>query len=124
MDLSEKKFEVYQKWFNTFLIRSFIDLPSKYQEKFIYLVESFLKKCKKLRDEHKKTIIEKDAIIEISKIDYQNNLVTGIINSEEIRISIPKETGIEIGSKIKITLYSIDNEVWYSSKVKLITGRS
>ena len=49
-----ERFDLYRKWFNTFLVKEFLNLPTKYQDRFIALIEMFLANCKKMYEEGKK----------------------------------------------------------------------
>lgn len=132
IELIKKKFEVYQYWFKNLLLKEFINLPIKYQNKFIILVESFLKDCKGLYNEAQ-NIREKNIEIKIIDIivpdedkDYYTVIGYTKEGEREFKIIYPKENSEiipEMGSKTICTLFSIDSIHWYSSKEDLIKGK-
>lgn len=132
IELIKKKFEVYQYWFKSLLLKEFMNLPIKYQNKFIILVESFLKDCKDLYNEAQ-NIREKNIEIKIIDIivpdedkDYYTVIGYTKEGEREFKIIYPKENSEiipEMGSKTICTLFSIDSIHWYSSKEDLIKGK-
>ena len=130
MTLDKERFELYRKWFGTLLVTEFLNLSKKQQERFIILVDKFLKDCRKVHEEAKK-IMEKDIEITITKILTPDNKSESYIvvgrtskSSEEIKLKYPFPVKRPVlGDTLTYTVYSTDGEMWYSSKEELITGR-
>lgn len=125
----KKKFELYRKWFYTFLATEFLNLPVKEQEKFLIISKKFLQNCERVHEEAK-NIIEKIFSIHIKKIESFNNkgencIVIGEIMeiNERVKISLPITYIPKIGESIDCVLFSLDKKSWYASKEALITGR-
>ena len=127
-----ENFDLYRKWFQTLLVKEFLNLPSKYQERFLVLVQKFIDDCKKIHEEGKK-VKERPLKIIIEKVLTPDNkeekyIVCGHAPDveKEIRISYPKtERGSipEIGAKLCHVVYSLDNSIWYSSKTELLKAQ-
>lgn len=120
----KKKFELYRKWFNTFLAEEFLNLPIKEQKKFLMIAEKFMENCKRVHEEAKNI---KEQTFNICIKEIQKNCIIGEIleTKKEVKIhvvqfnkDIPK-----IGESIVCLLFSMDEKSWYSSKYALITGR-
>jgi hypothetical protein len=133
-DLKDK-FELYRKWFRTLVVKEFLDLPTRYQEKFIVMAQKFLDDCKKVYEEGKAV---KERIIEITvqRIvpefleEVMNNKDTYFVygkcegSEEEIKITFSvNRPRPKIGSKLYHTIFSIDEKVWYSSKSELLNKK-
>jgi len=124
----KKQFDNYRKWFSTLLIREFLNLPIKEQNKFIIMVERFLLDCRKVYKEATQ-VTEKIIIIRITEIEPPDNRdedykIIGIIKDTEKKVEIKNPATIplpEIGSNVTTTLFSLDKKTWYSSKQELIT---
>jgi hypothetical protein len=124
----KERFELYRKWFNTFLVREFLNLPQKYQEQFLSLLKKFTENCTKVYEENK-VIKEKVINIIVTEIispdnKQENYIICGKSSDlkKEIKMSVPiNKTRPKIGSKLYHTVFSIDGVVWYSSKEELIT---
>jgi len=124
------KFEFYRKWFRTLLMKEFLNLPTKYQDRFLVIADKFLKDCHKVCEEGKKI---KEKMIKISVIEVQipdnkeeNYIVCGKSDSvhDIVRMSFPAtKSHPSIGQKLTHTVFSADGEVWFSSKEELIIGR-
>jgi hypothetical protein len=130
------KFDLYQKWFKTLLIKEFMNLPTKYQEKFLEMVEKFHGDCKKIHVESK-IIQEKTITLTVTKVVlFYNELPGGTeekfrvyCKSSQLKdkvILTTKYPEPKIGDKICHTVFSLDKDgicpaVWYSSKEELIT---
>lgn len=123
-----ERFDLYRKWFNTFLAQEFLNLPTKYQDRFITLVELFLSNCKKVYEEGK-NVQEKVVQINVTKIILPDNKEEQYVicgkspdSEDEIRVAFPIRTPRpKIGAKLYHTVFSIDGTLWYSSKEELIT---
>ena len=123
-------FEVYRKVFRNLLVKHFLNLPVKYQERFLVLIETFMKDCKRVYNESKE-VKEKTIRVRIERILPPDNqaeeyIVCGKTEgvSEEIRMAFPSsKPRPDIGKSLIHTMYSIDGSVWYSSKEQLLTGR-
>lgn len=129
----KNSFELYQKWFKTLLIKEFLNLPSKYQEKFLVLVEKFHEDCKKIHEEGK-VIQEKTITLTVTEIisDETGEKFKVYCRSSELKNKVvllmtrPRIPAPKIGDKICHTVFSLDKDgicpaVWYSSKEELIT---
>ncbi len=124
----KKRFEFYRKWFSTLLIKEFLNLPIKDQNKFILIVEKFLIDCRKVYKEAAE-ISEKIVIIKITEILAPDNrkeeyTIIGTIKDTDKKVEIKNPATIplpKIGSNVTCTLFSLDKKVWYSSKEELIT---
>jgi len=122
----KERFELYQKWFQTFLIKEFLNLPHKYQERFLNILREFTENCKKVFEENR---LIKEKVINITvtdvlppKQDYYTICGKAQNLKDEVRISVPlNKPKPKIGSKLCHTVFSLDEVVWYSSKEELIT---
>ena len=120
-----EKFDLYRKWLKTLLIKEFMNLPLKYQENFLVLINKFVEDCKKIMEESKK-IHEKIVKIELIKIELLND--TNILwfkivsTGETIKIAHPisELKNLSVGQKTYHTLFSLGKDIWYSSKEELI----
>ena len=127
MDSIKEKFDLYRKWFSTLLNKEFLNLPYKEQDKFLIAVKTFLLNCERVHDEAK-TIKEKQIIIKVVRIENSSSdaytIVGSALDFQDLRIkqptSIPQP---EVGSSLRCIIFSIDGDMWYSSKEELITGR-
>jgi hypothetical protein len=126
-----ERFDLYRKWFNTFLVKEFLNLPTKYQDRFIALIEMFLANCKKMYEEGKK-VQEKVIQIIATKVILPDNKEESYVvvgkssdSEDEIRINFPiRMPHPKIGAKLYHTVFSFDGEVWYSSKEELIASHT
>ena len=124
----KEKFEFYRKWFQTLIVKEFMNLPSKYQEQFLVISKEFIVKCEKIHGENRSI---KEKVINILITDIlppDNKKETYIIcgkSSElkdEVRMSMPiTKQKPQVGAKLYHTVFSVDGVVWYSSKEDLIT---
>ena len=126
------RFELYRKWYKTLLVTEFINLPLKYQERFLAMTETFAKDCRKVLEESR-NIREKTVVIKVERVEANCRegkfIVYGRADKvkDEIKIVLPSEEGDtffpkpKIGSKICHTMYNLDGDVWYSSKEELIS---
>ena len=125
-----ERFELYRKWFRTFLVREFLNLPAKYQERFMALLTQFVEDCKRIKEEHKQ-IKEKTIKVIIERVETPDNKEEDFIaygkheeSDDEIRLRFPvSKPRPKIGKRVRHVVYSTDESVWYSSKEELITGR-
>lgn len=126
-EVIKDKFDYYRKWFSTIIAKEFMNLPHGYQEKFLLIIEKFIQDCRKIHEEHT-YITEKTIIISVMdvQINEDNKLLTGKIDGSfnQIKIIVPKSFKAKKGNKIRHIMYSLDKEIWHSSKEQLITGRS
>jgi len=127
--LGKEQFENYHKWFNALLVNEFINLPSADQERFLAIVMKFLEDCKKVAEDGR-LIKERRVQIIVESISETNRItVSGTIDSDSahgirVRVILPQGySKPKLNDKIPWTVYSLDGEVWYSSKKELITGR-
>lgn len=127
----KEKFEIYRTWFKALMMKEFINLPAKYQDRFIAIVDRFLKDCKRLRKESEE-IKEKDVEITVDAWHRGKDELTGhgtakgatIVGSgsgNKIMINLPLSWDTN-RNVVNWTVYSLDGETWYSSKTELITG--
>lgn len=125
-----ERFDLYRKWFQTFLVREFMNLPSRYQNRFLAIAEKFLKDCRRIYEEGK-AIQEKEVRVIIKNVLPPDNqgetyVIQGITQGVNGLVSIhypvskPKP---QIDSTVVHIMFSSDGETWYSSKTELITGR-
>jgi len=124
----KERFELYRKWFRTLLIKEFMNLPQKYQERFLSLIKEFTENCNKVFEENK---VIKEKVIHIVVTDVlspdnkQESYVICGKSSElkdEVRMSVPiNKPKPKIGAKLYHTVFSLDEVIWYSSKEELIT---
>jgi hypothetical protein len=124
--MDQKCFELYRKWFNTLLVKDFLNLPYKDQSKFMAMVDKFSKDCAKVHEEAK-VIHEKTIKINVQKILQKDDTYTiiGSIGDIQIPIKYFKADDLPaIGSSFCCIIYSSDEENWFSSKEELITGGS
>lgn len=123
------KFDTYRKWFHTLLIKEFLNLPVKFQQRFLILTEKFLQDCRKVHEEAK-TIKEKEIQIQVNQVIVSTRLgdpftVIGKVNNQEIIITFPGSMPKpQPGKKLSYTIFSLDGDVWYSSKEELLTGKN
>ena len=135
MTPDKERMELYRKWFKTLLVKEFMNLPAKQQERFLILSNKFLDNCKKVHEDAKK-IQEKFVHINVTEIlspdnRTENYVVVGIIQDVPpphcmMKVKIEYPSGVakpNVGDVLSHTVYSVDGETWYSSKVELITGR-
>ena len=123
------RFELYRKWLKTLLIKEFMNLPTKYQERFMVLIEKFLEDCKKIHGEGK---VIKERVIKLTVVETRpvydtpisykvycqsSELENKVVLSYSQGNNLPK-----IGDKICHTVFSLDEKVWYSSKEELINS--
>jgi hypothetical protein len=125
MNFLKEKIDLYRKWFSTLLIKEFLNLPFGEQSKFLAIAEKFMADCKRVHEEAR-DVKEKTVQFQVDRIlpndDY--HIIIGEIEKTEVRVRYP--TGMAIpktGDKITWVLFSFDEEIWYSSKEELITGR-
>lgn len=124
----KEKFEYYRKWLDSLKMKEFFNLPVKDQNRCLALFEKFLEDCKKINKEAKE-IVEKTVVIKIVSVieNEKNLLISGLIEGAEntIEMTMTKEAGKEMkeGCTINCVLFSLDEDVWFSSKEELITGR-
>jgi len=121
----KERFELYRKWFKTLLVREFLNLPVKYQERFLEMANGFIQDCKKVMDENM-YIQEKVIQILVERIAVSDTEIFVFGRSdqvqEKIKISLPiNRPKPKIGSKLCHTVFSINGDVWYSSKEELVT---
>lgn len=125
----KEKFEDYRSLLEI-LLRNFLNLPTKYQERFMVLIENFLNDCKRIHLEGK-NIKEKVVTLNVFNIILpENNQSTYIVcaKSADLKdtVNIPypiTKPQPRKGSRIYFTVYSLDDQIWYSSKEELITKR-
>lgn len=128
-EIIRHKFSFYRKWFQTLLVREFMNLPYKHQENFIILADKFLQDCKKIHSEHQE-IKERTVTITINDIqNTENNTILGAylenaLSKTEVKIIAPLNSKFKKDQKVRHILYSLDGQVWHSSKEQLLTGRS
>ena len=126
----KERFDIYRKWFKTLLIKEFLNLPVKYQENFIIIVEKFIKDCKEVHKDAKR-LMEKTVQISVKKIlvpdnKEENYIIVGQVNDSQEEVKISYLASIKkpnIGDVLSHVVFSTDGEMWYSSKEELITGR-
>lgn len=119
----QERFELYRKWFKTLLVKEFLNLPTKHQRKFLAIAEKFLKDCRRIHEEGKE-IKEKTVKVIVSKV--LPHEIHGIVegSQKEIKMRLPTtKLAPKPGAKLNHIVFSIDEDVWYSSKEELITGR-
>jgi ribosome biogenesis SPOUT family RNA methylase Rps3 len=135
MTPDKERMELYRKWFKTLLVKEFLNLPIKQQTQFFILSDKFIKDCRKIHEDAKK-IQEKPVHINVTEIlnpdnPSENYIIVGIVQDVppphcmmKVRIEYP--SGVKkpnVGDVLSHTVYSVDGEIWYSSKTELITGR-
>ena len=124
----KNRFELYQKWFKTLLIEEYLNLPIKSQEKFMTLVKDFTKSCEKIHEESK-VIKEREiklTIVEILPVFNRDEKYRIYCQSSELqnKVIMPVyqvSPEPKIGDKINCTVFSIEGDVWYSSKEELVS---
>jgi hypothetical protein len=129
MTLDKERFELYRKWFQTLLVKEFLNLSLKQQDHFLIMVDKFIKDCQRVHEEAVK-ILEKKIEILITDISSPNGksdhyIVTGQSPQSPEYIKIEYPISIKkpsIGDVLTHIVYSTDGEIWYSSKEELITG--
>ena len=124
----KERFEFYRKWFKTLIVKEFMNLPMKYQDQFIVLLNDFIENCKKIREESKAI---QERIIQITVIEIlspdnkqENYIIHGKCSElkDIVKMSVPiTKPKPKMGAKIYHTIFSLDKVVWYSSKDELIT---
>jgi hypothetical protein len=122
-----EKFELYRKWLSTLLNEEFINLPYKEQDKFMGMLKTFSLNCEKIHKEAK-SVKEKQVEIKIKSIeikDLDNYTISGFsLDLPDLKINFPASQPLpKVGDSIVCIIFSIDGELWYSSKEELITGR-
>ena len=125
----KERFDLYRKYFRTLLVKEFLNLPTKFQGRFIVLLENMLKDCRRVFEEGK-NVKERLVVIQVTQVSSPDNkeeayVVTGTSSDveKEIRLKLPlAKPKPKIGSKLYHTVFSIDGTIWYSSKEELITG--
>ena len=115
---TRERFDRYHEWFQALLVNEFLELPLSEQERFIPIVEKFLKDCRQVAAESH-SIKERRVQVNVTRVE--EAAVYGIIDGNEIKMSRPR--GIKVGSTLVHILFSLDGETWYSSKRELITGK-
>ena len=119
------RFEFYRKWFQTLLVKEFMNLPRKEQEKFLTIVEKFKTDCLKVHEEAK-GIKEKTVQLKILSIgttpgeegfnvEAQAEGVSDVVRFRTLK----RPTG----NTVDYIIYSLDGQTWFSSKEELITGK-
>lgn len=125
-----EKFELYRKWFKTLLVKEFLNLPARHQERFIAIADKFLKDCRRIHEEGK-DIKEKTVKIVVKKVVPPDNQkeeyeVQGTVegSQRQVTMMLPTTRPVpEPGSRLNHILFSMDEDMWYSSKEELVTGR-
>ena len=121
----KKRFELYCRWFKTFLTTEFLNLPIKEQSDFLIMMKEFLDSCKKLHEEAK-NIKERTVQIMVKEVQMsEENYIIGEIKEtqKKVKINFPVSDVLpKVGDNIICTLFSIDGEMWYSLKNELIKG--
>jgi len=120
----KEKFEWYRKWFNTFIRKEFINLPSEHQKRFMDLLDKTKDECKKYYEEQK-SIKEKIIRFKIMKVEEQGEsikLYGKTDESEEDCLMVYPKTlkSPQIGEVRHFVLYSLNDIDWYASKEELI----
>lgn len=119
--MDKERFEFYTKWFKTLLIEEFLNLSLDYQKKFIVMINKFVKDCQRI---HKEAINIKEKSIKVYIKDISKDLIIkGQVEKtgDNIEMSYPSFLKKpSIGDIINCTVYSMDGEIWYSSKKELI----
>lgn len=124
------RFDLYRRWFYTFLAKEFLNLPTKYQQRFMTILQKFTQDCNKILEEGRK-IKEKQIYVTVERVLSPDNkeesyTVCGKIEdaADEVRMSFPiSKPKPKTGDRLCHTIFSLDEKVWYSSKEELITGR-
>jgi CRISPR/Cas system-associated exonuclease Cas4 (RecB family) len=119
----DERLNYYRKILKTLLVKEFMNLPFKEQKIFLVMAEKFVTDCKTLHKEAQE-IKEKVISVVVQKVieskDYY--AVEGEFNGEIIKMSIPVYLKKPIpGDRISCTVFSSDNNIWYSSKEELIS---
>lgn len=128
VNVLKEKFEYYRKWLDSLKMKEFFNLPVNDQNRCLALFEKFLEDCKKINKEAKE-IIEKTVALRIVSTAENGKklLIKGMIEGAEntIDMVMTKEAGknMKEGSTINCVLFSLDGDIWFSSKEELITGR-
>lgn len=122
----KEKFEFYRKWFQTLLVKEFLNLPYKEQTRFLSILQKFHDDCLKVHKEAK-NIKEKSIKVKIIEIIPSTDfyLIKGVTeNNQKIEIKYSKKwPEISKNDPSICIIFSEDEETWYSSKEELITGR-
>ena len=125
------RFELYQKWFKVLLTKEFLNLSTKYQEKFLVMAETFLTDCRKIHEEGK-VIKEKAITLTITEVFPLANEIPGRGSNEKFQVYCRsyelKDKVVlpvvspepKVGDKLNYIVFSLDGNVWYSSKEELI----
>lgn len=124
--MAQEQFEFYKKWFNTLLVKDFLNLPYKEQSKFMVMVDKFSKDCAKVHEEAK-VICERTIKVHVEKIikNDASYTVIGSIGDIQVPIKYLKDYDLPaIGSSFPCIIFSSDEENWFSSKEDLLTGGS
>ena len=119
----DERLNYYRKILKTLLVKEFMNLPFKEQKIFLVMAEKFVTDCKTMHKEAQE-IKEKVISVVVQKVieskDYY--AVEGEINGEIIKMSVPVHLKKPIpGDRISCTVFSSDNNIWYSSKEELIS---
>lgn len=124
----KEKFELYRKWLKSLLVKEFINLPVKHQENFLALINNFVADCLKIMEEGKE-IKEQIIKVEVTKIEIPDNKEENFIvygktekSNDDIKMRLPIDSPRpKLGAILYHTMFSLNGEVWYSSKEELIT---
>jgi hypothetical protein len=127
-----EKFDLYRNWFKTLLIEEYLNLPTHYQARFIIIVQGFLDNCKKIFEEGKSV---KERVIEITVQRVVPEFLEEVMKNKgtyevfgtatdvegEIKIIFPiKNPRPQKNDKLRHTIFSLDEKIWYSSKKELL----
>lgn len=124
IDIVRHKFNQYRKWFQILEV-VFINLPQKYQDNFIILLEQFIEKCRKIHN-GSQSIKEKRIQVTVTRMVPQKGKppsIRGSVLGFKDEIELPGDSGLKIGDKVLYTVYSLDKQVWYSSKKELLATK-
>ena len=117
-----ERLNYYRKIFKTLLIKEFLNLSFKDQEKFMLIADKFVTDCKTLHKEAQE-IKEKTIIVSVLSVDSgeDSHTITGRCNGDAIKMNIPKWMKKPIpGGTVSCPVFSNDGDIWYSSKEELI----
>ena len=124
----KERFEFYRKWLKTLLVKEFLNLPSKYQDQFLVLVNEFVENCKRIKEENK-NIHERVIQVTVTGVQLPNNnqenynifgKSPGLKDTVKMSVPITKPQP-KLGARLYLTIFSLDRVVWYSQKDELIT---
>jgi len=123
MDVSKEKMAYYRDILKT-LINEFIDLPHNEQENFLMVYKEYSGKLNRIIQEHS-TIKEKILHIEVSevRINQEGHIVIGKVveTGDEGKIFFPAFMKTpSLRDTISCSMFSVDGNIWYSSKKILI----